>query len=193
MSDAKLDLLLRQTALVLIDLQHLIVGRELAPHRGSDVVERCANLADSVRNAGGKVVYVHVLVNDMIRLPADVQRPAAGEIPANACDIMPGAGMQKGDLLITKRQWGAFYATDLDQQLRRRGIKTIILGGISTNMGVESTARAAFDRGYEIVFASDAMTSSKAEWHEFSVGQIFPQMGRVRTTEQIIEEIKLSS
>lgn len=182
-----------QTALVLIDLQHLIVGRELAPHNGSDVVERCAGLADSVRNAGGRVVYVHVMVTDMIRLPADVQRPMPGDIPANACDIVPEAGMLEGDLLVTKRQWGAFYATDLDQQLRRRGIKTIILGGISTNMGVESTARAAFDRGYEIVFASDAMTSSKAEWHEFSVGQIFPQMGRVRTTEQILEEIKLSS
>jgi nicotinamidase-related amidase len=54
---------------------------------------------------------------------------------------------------VTKRQWGAFYATDLDQQLRRRGIRTIVLGGIATNFGVESTARAAFDRGYELVFA----------------------------------------
>jgi nicotinamidase-related amidase len=193
MSQTSLNLNLKQTAFVMIDLQHLIVSRPLAPHSGPDVVEKCARLARAVRDAGGLVVYVHVLVTEVLRLPTDVERPAVGSLPPNACDIVPEAGMKEGDLLVTKRQWGAFYATDLDQQLRRRGIRTIILGGISTNMGVESTARAAFDHGYEIVFASDAMSSSKAEWHEFSVGQIFPIMGRVRTTEQILEEIKLSS
>lgn len=131
------------------------------------------------------MVYVRVLVTDMVRLPADVERPQPVELPENACEIVSEAGMQPGDILITKRQWGAFYDTGLDQQLRRRSIKTIIIGGISTNFGVESTARAAFDRGYELVFASDAMSSTNADMHNFSVQKLFPIMGRVRTTEEI--------
>lgn len=98
--------------------------------------------------------------------------------------------MQSGDILIAKRQWGAFEGTSLDQQLRRKGIDTIILGGIATNMGVESTARAAQDIGYNLVFAEDAMASVTAEWHEFAVKNIFPRMGRVRSIEQIIAALK---
>jgi nicotinamidase-related amidase len=87
---------------------------------------------------------------------------------------------------VTKRHWGAFYGTELEQQLLRRGIKTIILGGVATNFGVESTARAAFDRGYEILFAEDAMSSISAEAHDFSVRSLFPRIGRVRTVDQIL-------
>ena len=94
--------------------------------------------------------------------------------------------MQPGDIVLAKRQWGAFYGTGLEQQLRRRSIRTIILGGIATNIGVESTARAAFDRGYELVFAEDAMSSISEDAHNFSVKNIFPRMGRVRSTEEIL-------
>ena len=90
---------------------------------------------------------------------------------------------------MTKRQWGAFYGTDLEQHLRRRGIRTIVIGGIATNIGVESTARAAFDQGYEVVFAEDAMSSLSAEVHEFPIKNIFPLMGRVRSVEQIVEAL----
>ena len=85
-------------------------------------------------------------------------------------------------MVILKRQWGAFYGTDLDLQLRRRGLSTIVMCGIATEIGVESTARDAYERGYELVFASDAMTGSTAEGHANSIERIFPRMGRVRTT-----------
>jgi nicotinamidase-related amidase len=97
--------------------------------------------------------------------------------------------VQAGDLIVTKRQWGAFYGTDLEQHLRRRGIRTIVIGGIATNFGVESTARAAFDQGYEVVFAEDAMSSVSAEVHEFPIKNVFPRMGRVRTVEQIVKAL----
>lgn len=99
---------------------------------------------------------------------------------------MPEAGFQSGDVLITKRQWGAFYGTDLDLQLRRRGIRTIIMTGVATNIGVESTARDALERGYELIFAEDAMSSLSAEMHSFAVENIFPIMGRVRGTQEIL-------
>jgi nicotinamidase-related amidase len=90
------------------------------------------------------------------------------------------------DYVITKRQWGAFYGTDLDLQLRRRGIKTIILCGIATSFGVESTARDAYERGYDQIFAEDAMASRSAAEHEHTISHILPRIGRVRSTAEIL-------
>jgi nicotinamidase-related amidase len=173
------------TALVLIDLQHSNVARTLAPHSSQQVVENSALLAQAVRGKGGTVVYVRVLVNELQQPPADLsvgRDPSAPPLPPQAWEIVGAAGKQPGDIVIEKRQWGAFHGTSLDQQLRRRGIQTIILGGIATNFGVESTARAAQDLGYALVFAEDAMSSIKAELHQFSVQNIFPILGKVRST-----------
>jgi nicotinamidase-related amidase len=176
----------KTTALVLIDLQHAIVALNLAPHSSAEVVSRAAKLADAFRKKGGTVIYVHVLVTEMARLPVDEPLMRGGPPPPNASELVPEAGVQTGDLIVTKRQWGALYGTDLEQHLRRRGIRTIVIGGIATNIGVESTARAAFDQGYEVVFAEDAMSSLSAEIHEFPIKNIFPLMGRVRSVEQIV-------
>ena len=83
------------------------------------------------------------------------------------------------DIRVTKHQWGAFHGTDLDDQLRRRGITTIVLGGVSTNFGVESTARQGWERGYAIVIAEDATASSTPEMHAFSIEKILPRISRV--------------
>ena len=191
MADQKLALDPKKTALVLIDLQGAIVARDTAPYKPFDVIARAAKIAEAVRSAGGTVVYVHVLIGQFAQRITDEQRaPMPAQLPPGATEIVPEAGMQSGDILIAKRQWGAFEGTSLDQQLRRKGVTTIIMGGIATNMGVESTARAAQDIGYDLVFAEDAMSSMSAEWHEFSVKNIFPRMGRVRSSEQIIEALK---
>jgi nicotinamidase-related amidase len=186
-----LELNAKETALVLIDLQKGIVGRELKPHTASEVLSQSAKLAEAVRKTGGVAIYVHVLVTDVVRLPADkmMQRPDAPPPAPDASELVPEAGFREGDVLITKRQWGAFYGTNLEQQLRQRGIRTIILGGIATNMGVESTARAAHDHGYALVFAEDAMSSATEEMHRFSVETIFPIMGRVRSVKEIVEAL----
>ena len=177
------------TALVLIDLQNSNVARELAPHSSQLVVENSAKLAQALREKGGTVVYVRVLVNELLRLPADIsvaRDPSAPPLPAEASELVAQAGAQSGDIVIAKRQWGAFHGTELDLQLRRRGIRTIIMGGIATNFGVESTARAASDRGYALIFAHDAMSSIKAEMHQFAVHGIFPILGHVRSTAEVM-------
>jgi nicotinamidase-related amidase len=97
---------------------------------------------------------------------------------------------EAGDLVIVKRQWGAFYGTELDLQLRRRSIETIVLAGISTNIGVESTARDAYERGYDQVFVEDAMSSTSEDAHRMSVTTVFPRMGRVRASKDLIEMVK---
>jgi nicotinamidase-related amidase len=181
----------KSTALVLIDLQHGIVGRPLAPHSAADAIAPAAQLAAALRAKGGTVAYVRVVVAQVLHLPVDAptRDPSAPAPPAIASEIVPESWYRATDLLITKRQWGAFYGTELDQQLRRRRIRTIVLGGIATNFGVESTARAAFDRGYELIFVDDAMSSVSATAHEFAVQNIFPRMGRVRKTEQVLEAL----
>lgn len=179
----------RTTALVMIDLQNGIASRQVAPHSGADVVARARKIADAMRAKGAAIVWVRVLLNELSFGPADVSMhaPDAPPAPASASELVDGIGAQAGDIVVAKRQWGAFYGTDLELQLRRRGIDTIVLGGIATNMGVESTARAAFDRGFELVFVEDATSGLNEEMHRFSFGKLFPLMGRVRSTQQVID------
>ena len=151
-----LELTPARTALVVIDLQRGTVAMPTGPHPASDVVTRAAALADALRAAGGTVVLVRVTPSedgrDALRPRTDMPAQHPGPRPPDWAEIVPELGPEPGDLVITKRQWGAFYGTELDLQLRRRGIDTILLAGISTNVGVESTARDAFERGYEQVF-----------------------------------------
>lgn len=182
-----------ETALVLIDLEQGIVGRDLAPYTGKEVVERCAKLADAMRKAGGTVVYVHVLLHEIVRPEGDrpMMSPSAPPPPPAASELVPEAGYQpETDVLVAKRQWGAFHATNLDQALRRRGVKTIVLGGIATNIGVESTARSAIEHGYKLVFAQDAMSTMNAEMQAFAVGTLFPLMGYVRPTDDVVAALE---
>jgi nicotinamidase-related amidase len=132
-----------------------------------------------------------VEIADLLHLSVDAptRDPNAPPPPPIASQLVPEAGFQAGDLQIVKRQWGAFYGTELDQQLRRRGIRTIVIAGIATNIGVESTARAAFDRGYELIFAEDACSSLSTEAHNFAIQNIFPRMGRVRKTDDILKAL----
>lgn len=181
-----------RTALVLIDLQNSNVKHALAPHSSEDVVGNCVLLAQEMRERGGLVVYVHVLLNELPQAPADSPlRPrGAPAAPPDASWLAPEASVEAQDLVIVKRQWGAFYGTDLELHLRRRGIDTLIMGGIATNFGVESTARAAYDFGFKLVFAEDAMSSFEAEAHNFACGTIFPKMGRVRSTRTLIDVLQ---
>ena len=182
----------KETALVLIDLQKGILGRQTAPHTAPDVLARSVRLAERFRAVGGLVVLVHVSFSpdgaDRLTPPTDEPPPPAATQPGWD-EISPDLGRDPRDIVITKRQWGAFYGTQLDLQLRRRGIKTIVIGGIATNFGVESTARDAFELGYGLVFAEDAMAGLSSEAHSFAVKTIFPRIGRIRSTGEVLNAI----
>lgn len=177
------------TALVLIDLQKWIVARPCAPYSGGDVMKTAIGLAERFRAAGAPVVLVNVGwspdFKDALRPPVDqpFQAPPGG-LPPDFVELAEGL-KKPGDICITKRQWGAFYGTEMDLQLRRRGIKTIVLGGISTNIGVESTAREAWEHNYAVVLAEDATSGMSAEMHEFAIKNIFPRISRVTTAGNI--------
>jgi nicotinamidase-related amidase len=110
--------------------------------------------------------------------------------PPDWAEIVPEMGPRESDFVITKRQWGAFYGTELDLELRRRGITTMVLCGIATNFGVESTARFAFEYGYHQVFAEDAMSAFSAEEHAATITKIFPRIGLVKKTEEILKALQ---
>jgi nicotinamidase-related amidase len=177
------------TALILIDLQNGIVAFPLGPRTGPEVVEAGKTLAARFRAAGAPVVLVNVGwakdFGDALKQPVDVSHPAPeGGFPANWSVLVDGLA-QPSDITVTKHQWGAFYGTDLDVQLRRRGVKTVVIGGIATNMGVESTARQAHEHGYDVVIAEDASTGLSAEMHDFAVTKIFPMLSRVVKAEDV--------
>jgi nicotinamidase-related amidase len=193
MSDLRFDA--QHTAIVVIDLQKGIVGLPGgAPHPKSTVIANAARLLSAARQVGAKPVLVHVGGSvdgaDRLHPTSDQQMRSTGTLPPDWAELIPELDRQPGDIVILKRQWGAFYGTDLDLQLRRRGLTTVILCGIATEFGVESTARDAYEHGYELIFASDAMTGMSAESHANAVERIFPRMGRVRSTDEIVAALE---
>ena len=180
-----------KTALVLIDLQAGILANSLAPYDRETVVEKGLILARAVKASGGVVVAVNVNFGPRrIAGPQGlIDAPAPdGVPPANFDEILPEV-MALQDIVVTKHQWGALHGTELDTLLRRRGIDTLVLGGVATNFGVESTAREAWSHGYSVIVAEDACTSYSAEMHAFPVKFIFPRIARVRTVAEIAEAL----
>jgi nicotinamidase-related amidase len=179
----------RTAALVLIDLQKPIVAMPLSPYSGAEVVSVCTELAGNFRKAGARVVLVNVAFakdfGDALRAPVDepFSHPPGG-LPEDWAELVDGLA-QPTDLRVAKHQWGAFFGTDLDVQLRRRGIKSIVLGGIATNFGVESTAEQAWERGYEVIIAKDATSSRTVEMYTFSIQSILPRISRITNAANI--------
>jgi nicotinamidase-related amidase len=182
----------RHTALVLIDLQKGILPFAGGPHSAASVLDKASSLARRFRERQAPVVLVRVGWSadggDAPRQPVDRPMPAM-TLPPEWWDFPEELGVTDSDIRIVKRQWGAFYGTELELQLRRRGIERIVLGGISTNIGVESTARNAWELGFSLVFAEDAMSAANAEQHAFAVENIFPRLGHVRSTAQILDAL----
>jgi nicotinamidase-related amidase len=191
---SKLELEARRTAIIIIDLQNGIVQSQGAPHSTADVIANTTRLLESARDAGAQPVLVHVGGApdgaDRVRTAVDLPMRIAGPLATDWSEFIPELNHQPGDIEILKRQWGAFYGTDLDLQLRRRGLTTIILCGVATEFGVESTARDAYELGYQLVFAEDAMTARSTESHANSIERIFPRLGRVRSTAEIMAALK---
>jgi nicotinamidase-related amidase len=176
-----------RTALVVVDLQNGIAGLPVAPQSGADVVARSLRLAEAFRRRDLPVVLVRVTgtADDAVPGRTEQNRAGGGARP-EGWDRVVDELAPLGDVTVTKRNWGAFYGTDLDLHLRRRGITQVVLTGIATSIGVESTARAAHEHGYNVTVVTDAVADMSAEAHQNSVERIFPRLGETGTTDEVL-------
>jgi nicotinamidase-related amidase len=181
----------KKTCLVVIDLQKGITAISTQPFDPKTVIANAAKLAKAFRENQMPVFLVHVLFSQgtALHTNADETMSSRREMPKDWADIVSELGPEPTDVVITKRQWGAFYGTDLDLRLRRGGLDTIVLAGIATSYGVESTARFAYEYGYQQIFAEDAMSDRSAEAHKNAVEFVLKRIGRVRKTSEILEAL----
>ncbi len=179
-----------RTALVVIDLQRGVAGMTTEPYPASAVISNAAKLAGEFRKNKMPVFLVRVKFSSdgktALRPVTDSEVRTNFMKTAGWSEIVPELGPDPSDIVITKQQWGAFYGTELDLQLRRRSIDTIMLCGIATNFGVESTARFAFEYGYQQIFVEDACAARSGEEHDLTMRKVFSRMGRVRKTDEVI-------
>ena len=176
-----------RTALVVIDLQNSVVAQPTAPIGAAEVITRTRELADAFRAHQLPVVLVRVTSSGEDWMPGRTEWPRPGGAPAEGWDqIVPELAGHTEDIIVTKRNMGAFYGTDLDLQLRRRGITQVVLTGIATSFGVDSTARAAYEHGYNVTLATDAMSDRTPEGHHSAITYIFPRLGESATTREIL-------
>jgi nicotinamidase-related amidase len=173
------------SALVVIDMQKGIMALPTA-HPTAEIAMRVGALARAFRGRGLPVV----LVNVTGRAPGRTQMNFAFNPPADWAELIPELDQQPSDHLVSKRRVGAFTGTALDQILRERGATQIVLVGVATGSGVESTARAAYDHGYNVATIGDAMTDMNADTHRHSVEKTFPRIGETATTDEVLALLK---
>jgi nicotinamidase-related amidase len=172
-----------KTALIVVDLQKGIVSLPTI-HPISGVIERSCALIDAFRQHGLPVV----LVNVAGVAPGRTEQPRRqATFPDGFADLIPELNKQSGDIVVTKQTWGAFPSTDLESQLRAKGVTQVVVAGVATGTGVEATARQAYEHGFNVTLAVDAMTDTRPEAHAYSLSHVFPRLGETGMTWEIID------
>jgi len=181
----------QKTALILIDLQLGLLSLPIAPHSPEAIIAKSRSVAVKLQELGGLVIQLRVdfsehyadrpgqYVDQPMSLPAEGLPAGWAAFPLELASLAPS-------LVITKRQWSAFYGTELDLQLRRRGMTHVVIGGLMTNFGVESTARDAWQQDYAVLIAKDICSSFTAEMHQFAMEKTLPRVAKIRSSSEIM-------
>ena len=171
-------------AVLVIDLQQGLIGSPLI-HPIGEVVDQARTLIDAFRVRRLPVV----LVNVAGRAPGRTEQPRRhlDPLPEGFADFLPELGQQPDDIVVTKRSWGAFANTDLGARLKALGVTQVVVLGVATGTGVESTARQAYEAGFNVTLAVDAMTDARPEAHDYCLRNVFPRLGETGTTGEIID------
>ena len=172
-----------QTALIVVDLQQGIIASQFI-YPIAEVIERTLTLVGEFRRNGLPVA----LVNVAGRAPGRTEQPRREQTPSEGwTTLIAELDPQPGDILVTKRTWCAFANTDPEAGLKQRGVSQVVVTGVATGTGVESTAHQAFEHGFNVTLAIDAMTDVRPEAHAYSTTDVFPRLGESGTTQQIID------
>src|SRR5580698_10388589 len=171
-----------KTTLIVVDLQKGIINAPFI-HPVAGVIERTCTLLDAFRQHDLPVVLVNVTGGAPGRTE---QPPRISTFPEGFSDLIPELLRQASDIVVTKRTWGAFASTDLEVQLKANGVTQVVVTGVATGTGVEATARQAYEHGFNVTLALDAMTDLRAEAHEYSIRNVFPRVGESGSTQEIV-------
>jgi len=171
------------TALIVIDLQNGIVNGNFI-HPIDEVIDRTCALIDVFHAKNLPVV----LVNATGRAPGRTEQGPRSNTTFSEgwTDLLPQLDQQPSDIAVTKRSWGAFATTDLERRLKERGVTQVVVTGVATSVGVEATARQAYEQGFNVTLALDAMTDMREEAQEYSIRNVFPRLGETGSTQEII-------
>ena len=170
-------------ALIIVDLQNGIIGLP-AIHPIGDIITRARTLADAFRERDLPVVLVNVAGG----APGRTEQPRqTGPRPDGWTDLTPELNRQPTDILVTKRTWGAFASTGLEALLKARGDTQVVIAGVATGTGVEATARQAYEAGFNVTLALDAMTDTRPDAHAYSIRNVFPRLGETGMSQEIID------
>lgn len=171
-----------KTAVIVVDLQQGIINSPFI-HPVAGVIERTCALLDAFRQRDLPVVLVSVAGG----APGRTEQPRRfSTLPEGFSDLIPELDRQASDIVVTKRTWGAFASTDLETQLKANGITQVVVTGVATGTGVEATARQAYEQGFNVTLALDAMTDARSEAHEYSLASVFPRLGETGSTQDIL-------
>jgi nicotinamidase-related amidase len=171
-----------KTALIVVDLQKGIINSPFV-HPVAGVIERTCALLDAFRQRDLPVVLVNVAGG----APGRTEQPRRySTLPEGFSDLIPELDRQASDIVVTKRTWGAFASTDLEAQLKANGVTHVVVSGVATGTGVEATARQAYEQGFNVTLALDAMTDVRPEGHEYSLASVFPRLGETGSTHDIL-------
>ena len=172
-----------KTSLIVVDLQKGIINSPFV-HPIAGVIERTCALLAAFRQRDLPVVLVNVAGG----APGRTEQPRRfSTFPEGFSDLIPELDRQASDLLVTKRTWGAFASTDLEAQLKTHGVTQVVVAGVATGTGVEATARQAYEAGFNVTLALDAMTDARAEAHAYSLASVFPRLGETGSTQDVLD------
>jgi nicotinamidase-related amidase len=170
-------------ALLVIDLQKGLAGLPTV-HPIAEIIARTALLASAFRECGLPIVLVNVTGAAPGRTDAG---PRTFSFPPDWTELVPELEAIPGHHKLTKERWGAFPGTSLDDYLQGQGVTQVVLTGVATSIGVESTARGAYDLGYNVALVLDAMTDLDPDAHRYSIEKIFPRLGETATTRDVLK------
>jgi nicotinamidase-related amidase len=161
-----------KTSLIVVDLQKGIINSPFI-HPVAGVIERTCALLDAFRQHDLPVVLVNVAGG----APGRTEQPRRfSTLSEGFSDLIPELDRHFSDIVVTKRTWGAFASTDLETQLKAKGVTQVVVTGVATGTGVEATARQAYEQGFNVTLAVDVMTDARPEAHEYSLASVFPRL-----------------
>lgn len=180
-----------KTALIVVDVQKGILRMPPA-EVVKPLVEANGRLADAFHEAGLPVVWVHATGLPQGRVANPI--PEGDELPADFSELHDDLPVSEADHHVTKdRTWSAFPRTDLADYLAGQGITQVVVTGIATGAGVESTARSAYDEGLNVTVVSDATLDGNPERHGLSLAHNATSIGTVATTDEVVAALKAQS